>query len=94
MRTVKFPTLALVGAVASPLFFAFGFLFLFVSGIRYGIQPAVPIGVTLILLGLVLLLSGIILIGVHRMLTSALSTVSPPAAETTVTQDRSDPHVS
>lgn len=61
-----------MGAVSSPLFFVLGFLFLFVSGIRYGIEPALPIGVALILLGLVLLLSGIVLIGTYLMLKSAL----------------------
>lgn len=72
MPAVKFPKLALIGAVLSPLLFALGFLFLFVSGIRYGIEPALPIGVALILLGLVLLLSGIVLVGMYLMLKSAL----------------------
>lgn len=73
MRTVKFPILAVIGLAVSPLLFILGFLFLFVSGIRYGIEPALPIGIALILLGIVLLISGIILIGVHRMLKSAFS---------------------
>ncbi|WP_311245654.1 hypothetical protein [Microbacterium sp. WCS2018Hpa-23] len=72
MRAVKFPKLALIGAASSPLLFALGFLFLFVSGIRYGQEPALAIGVALILLGLVLLISGIVLVGTYLMLKSAL----------------------
>lgn len=73
MHSIKFPTLAAVGVAISPLLFVFGFLFLFVSGIRYKIEPALPIGVALILLGTVLLLAGIILIGAYRMIKSAIS---------------------
>lgn len=72
MRTVRFPILAAIGAATSPLLFIVGFLFLFVSGIRYGIEAALPIGVALILLGVVLLISGIVLIGVYRMMKSTL----------------------
>jgi membrane-bound ClpP family serine protease len=70
MLTMRFPRFALVGVLASPFLFLFGFLFLFVSSIRYGIEPALPIGVGLILLGVVLLTSGIVLIGVYQMLKS------------------------
>jgi len=73
MRPVKFPKLALIGAVLSPLLFALGFLFLFVSGIRYGQEAALPIGTALILLGLALLVSGIVLVGMYLMLKSALA---------------------
>lgn len=72
MRPPKFPTLALVGAVVSPVLIGIGFLFLFVSGIGYGIEAALPIGTALILLGVVLLVSGLVLIGMHRMLRSTL----------------------
>ena len=78
MHSPKFPTAAAVGAAASPVLYIVGFLFFFVSGIRWHIAEALVIGTALILLATVLLISGIILIGVHRMLVSALTPPEQP----------------
>ncbi|MGO2521866.1 MAG: hypothetical protein ACTH8F_17240 [Microbacterium sp.] len=86
---MRFPKFALIGAVVSPLLFVLGFLFLFVSGIRYGYEAALPIGAALILLGLVLLLSGIVLVGMYLMLKSALPELGgKPSAEGPVQGDQ------
>lgn len=79
MRTPKFPILATIGAILSlPMGFV-GFMFLFVSGIHYGIEQAMLFGALLLLIATILLICGLVMIGVYRMLKSALpAPVYPP----------------